>query len=887
MLRRKLTFLALFGLVGCTCGPEPEKDSTPPTAVLSPEDGAKAVAYDAKLTATFSEPVSAGSVKLSLTPTAGSALAGSTTMSDDRTVATFVPSARLPEGAALTFQLAGGFTDDAGNAGAATSSSFTVKSDLPAVVSVTPADQSTDVALNTTVAAVFSEAMTATTLTSATFTLKEGATSVAATVTYNAVTRTATLAPLGLLLEGRLYAATLSSAAKDAVGIALAAPKTWAFTTVSTPPAVISTTPADQAQSVAVSASVTATFSEAMDPATITSTSFTLSQGSTAVAGAVTYDASTRTATLVPAAALLKGRVYAATLSTAAKDSSGTALAAAKTWSFTTASPAPAVTSTSPVDQALNVPVGTSISAVFSEPMDLATIDTTSFYLKDGATPIAAAVAYDPSSRTATLTPAASLSEGRVLSATVTPAVKDLSGIALASAKAWSFTTLATIPSVTGVTPAAGATGVAGNAGVNVVFSEAMDSATLDANSFKVLNGATAIAGTRTWDAPSRTATFTPAGLYPGGATLSVQVTTGAKDTSGIAMTSAFNSSFTVAAAPAVTSSDPAAGATGVPLATTVTLSFSVPMATATLAPANVWIENPAGAKVAASHAPASTSLVIAPSAPLVDSTVYTVVVSTNVRSAASVAMASEVRIGFTSVRVPPLVLAVTPANLSLDVPISAKVRVTFSKDMNTTTFTAANFRLSNGAADVAGSIAVIDARTLELTPAAPLLERSSYGVIAGTGLMDTVGNGLASEFRSSFTTEPLPRLVSVTPGPGALNVPLTSAIIIAANKALDPATVTITPQSGTPANTFTLWEGTTRIEGTIAYDASSRTIRITRLIGGAPAQWTAGKRYLLELTGTSLKDLNGNAVGGHQITSFVAGTASDGVGPSFVTSSP
>jgi hypothetical protein len=88
-----------------------------------------------------------------------------------------------------------------------------------------------------------------------------------------------------------------------------------------------------------------------MDPLTITTTTFTLKlgapPGTTAITGVVTSP-STTTATFNPAANLAASTVYTATVTTGVKDLAGTAMTAAKTWSFTTGTAA--VAGVAPVD---------------------------------------------------------------------------------------------------------------------------------------------------------------------------------------------------------------------------------------------------------------------------------------------------------------------------------------------------------------------------------------------------------------------------------------------------------------------------------------------------------------------------------------------------------
>ena len=78
----------------------------------------------------------------------------------------------------------------------------------PTVISVTPLNGATNVATNTTVTATFSEAMNPATINGTTFELRDPSSAlVAATVTYNAGTNTATLTPSSALANATTYTA--------------------------------------------------------------------------------------------------------------------------------------------------------------------------------------------------------------------------------------------------------------------------------------------------------------------------------------------------------------------------------------------------------------------------------------------------------------------------------------------------------------------------------------------------------------------------------------------------------------------------------------------------------------------------------------------------------
>jgi len=317
----------------------------------------------------------------------------------------------------------------------------------PTVASTSPVANATGVAISATVSATFSEALNASTITTTSFTLKVGTTSVSGSVAYNSGTYTATFTPGANLAYSTTYTATLSTAIKDVAGNPLASAYSWSFTTASaSAPTVTSVSPASGATDVAVNTLVTATFNMAMNASTITTSSFTLKAGTTPVSGSVAYNSSTYTATFTPGANLSYSTAYTATLSTAITNTYGTPLASAYSWSFTTASAPdttpPMVASTSPVANATGVAISTTVSATFSEALNASTITTTSFTLKAGTTPVSGNISYNSSTYTATFTPGANLTISTTYTATLSTAITDAAGNPLASAYSWSFTTV-------------------------------------------------------------------------------------------------------------------------------------------------------------------------------------------------------------------------------------------------------------------------------------------------------------------------------------------------------------------------------------------------------------------------------------------------------------
>jgi len=96
----------------------------------------------------------------------------------------------------------------------------------PTVSSTSPSDGAQDVAINTSITATFSETMTASTITTATFTVA----GVTGTVTYSGTT--ATFTPSSNLAYSTTYTAAITTGVKDAAGNAMASNNTWSFKTV-------------------------------------------------------------------------------------------------------------------------------------------------------------------------------------------------------------------------------------------------------------------------------------------------------------------------------------------------------------------------------------------------------------------------------------------------------------------------------------------------------------------------------------------------------------------------------------------------------------------------------------------------------------------------------
>jgi len=218
-----------------------------------------------------------------------------------------------------------------------------------------------------------------------------------------------------------------------------------------------------------------------MDASTITTASFTLKDASNAsVAGTVAYNATTKTATFSPNKALSALTNYTARLETTIKSSTGLSLAAAYSWRFQTV--APRVTATYPTNAGsgggtstgtfstatasteggatdisttdgkvggsttgglAEISPWTPIEVTFSEPMDPATMTSTSLQVLDATgAAVATSIDYDAATNTAVLTPTAGmLKYGMTYTVNVANTIAaSLDGAPLQSGVSWQFT---------------------------------------------------------------------------------------------------------------------------------------------------------------------------------------------------------------------------------------------------------------------------------------------------------------------------------------------------------------------------------------------------------------------------------------------------------------
>jgi hypothetical protein len=818
-------------------------------------------------------------------------VAGTFSYNAGTNTSTFAPTAALAYSTGYTLSLNTGVKDVAGNSLASPYVSvFTTVAapDVtpPTVISTSPVNGAANVAVGTVVNITFSETMDAATLNTSSFVVN--ATSSGAPVTgsviYVGASNTAAFTPSSPLAFGTGYTATVSPAVKDVSGNALTSAFTWTFATSAapdvTPPTVITTSPTSGATNVGLSTATTATFSEAMLASTIDAGSVTLRVTATSapVAGTVSYSAATSTVTFTPTAPLAGNTSYTASISTAVRDASGNALTSGYAWSFTTLDDAPpVVTSVSPADAATGVSVNSKVSVAFSEPMDPATINSGTIFLRNSATlaTVAGVVAYNAASNTATFTPGSALSFSTGYTITVSTGAKDAGGNPLAATFTASFSTATapdtTAPTVTGTLPTNGAGNVSVGTLIGVTFSEQMDPSTITGSSIALRVAATGapVAGFVAYSAATNTAVFAPSVPLGYSTGYTIVVGTGAKDAAGNALAAVFTAGFTTVAAPDATpptvlSTSPANGATNVAISSVITVTFSEAMDLFTIDAATVTLRNNTTSATVAgtfSYNAGTNTSTFAPTAALAYSTGYTLTLNTGVKDVAGNSLASPYVSVFTTVAAPdatpPTVISTSPVNGAANVAVGTVVNITFSETMDAATINGTTISLRNTAtsAAVAGSVSFNGAtNTATFTPASALAVSTGYTLTVSTGVKDAAGNALASPLSSTFTTVPPadttpPTVVSTSPANSAVGVLVRSAITVTFSEPMNPATLNTASLIVKEVLTNLV------VAGTVTYDTGSNTATFT-----PNPSYSFDVKHTITVT-TAASDLAGNGL--------------------------
>ncbi len=758
---------------------------------------------------------------------------------------------------------------------------------IPGVVSVTPAQGATSVALDATISATFNQPMSAASINTTTFTVAgPGGVALAGTVTLDSTGTIATFVPTGgTLAYGTTYTATITRGASTPGGSGLIGPYVWSFSTIGAVapgvPTVVSITPVPGLANVATSATISATFSEAMSTASISGTTFTVAApGNNAVTGTVALNSAGTVATFVPTGGTLAyNTTYTATITTGAKSTTNVPLAANYVWSFTTIGAVvpgvPAVVSVTPVQGTANVAVSATISATFSETMTAASLSGTTFTVAaPGGVPVNGTVSY--AAGVAMFMPTGgSLAYNTTYTATITTGAMSAVGVPLVADYVWSFTTITPPPTVVTTVPLNNATGVPIAQALHARFNEAMLCSTLasPATTFTLTgSGTTPVSGTVACS--GNEAIFTPGSSLAYSTVYTATIAAGVTDLAGMPLAGLYTWTFSTVPAPplppAVISTVPINKATGVLVNQALSATFSEAMDPATINSATFQLTVTGGATVngVITYVPNGSVATFMPNAPLAYSTNYTATITSGALDLNDDMGVTTYTWTFTTAATPlpivPTVISTVPVTLPVDtsVPLNQVVSANFSEAMNPATINSTTFTLTYVAAGVTTSVPGLVAyaaigNQLVFMPTANLQASTTYTATITTGAQDLAGDALAANYVWTFQTSSVlntnaPELVMTVPASGATAVPINQAVSVTFTEAMNPLTLTNA--------TFQLYTGTaasgTPIPATITYDAVNFIATLT------PTNPLANTTTYTATVTTGAKDLAGNPLG-------------------------
>ncbi len=216
-----------------------EVDNTPPTVTFtSPARGDAAVPVNQKVSVAFSEEMDATTFTGSTCTLKQGTESVSGKLTITESTVTFTPASNLQKGKLYTATVTNGVTDLAGNEMAKDyqwefTTGMVEDTTAPTVSFTSPPNGAPAAPTNSKVNAAFSEPMDPATITSATFTVKQGETPLAGIV--NSTASNATFTPSKRLEKGKVYTATVTTGVRDLAANPMAHNYVWNFTAFAEP----------------------------------------------------------------------------------------------------------------------------------------------------------------------------------------------------------------------------------------------------------------------------------------------------------------------------------------------------------------------------------------------------------------------------------------------------------------------------------------------------------------------------------------------------------------------------------------------------------------------------------------------------------------------------
>lgn len=646
-----------------------------------------------------------------------------------------------------------------------------------------------------------------------------------------------------------------------------------------TPPGIVQVLPADNTVDFATNANIVVRFNEPLQPESILLGSVRLFHDDLLVAGKALLSNDQLSLTFEPIESLSAFSNYTIQVQ-AVRDVAGNAMVGVFQSHFTTGEfiddVSPSIIGTNIASGATDVPINVPFTVLFDEPMEPATLNDSTFSIKDNfvAENVKGMVQVDPDGMTVSFVPEQPFAVGRSFSVTLNTAITDLSGNPLSSIYDYSFETEFdedfTPPSVVAISPPLDALDIPGNSNIMIEFSEPLDlinirgAITAQANDINI-PGSIALS-----NGNSRV-TFTPAEDLPLNTIITLSASAEITDLAGNALGTTLTGQFTTGIRlnlqqPRVTGMTPFDGERDVPTNTLLQIKVDerINPLTVTASSFQLFIREyffgidwfVTGTRSVSDD---GKTLTFTPDAPLDADREYDLHVSSDVRDLANNPLV-ELNARFTTrtgaSTGPFEVTGINIPDGATEVPVNTPITVQFSDAVSETNLPSDAVVLAVSDTPVAGTHSLSsDRRQLTFIPSSNLTPSTAY-TVAVSGAVSVSGSSVAA-FNSGFTTSDnatadtsKPTLLSVNPADNVTGVPSSAAAVVQFSERINPLTVT---DDTFYIEQFTSSDNYARIAGsiTVATDGQSATFTPDQ-------QMTASTRYRIRVT-SGVQDLVGN----------------------------
>ncbi|PJZ52080.1 Ig-like domain-containing protein [Leptospira adleri] len=265
-----------------------------------------------------------------------------------------------------------------------------------------------------------------------------------------------------------------------------------------------------------------------------------------------------------------------------------------------------------------------------------------------------------------------------------------------------------------------------------------------------------------------------------------------------------------------------------------------------------------------------NSNLIFTPSSQLASSTMYTVILSKDLKSSDGTSLGADFIWNFTTLSIadltPPIVSLTAPIHSSVSVPVNTSLSVAFSETMNCSTLTTASFTLNDGSF-IPGTVGC-SSTSATFTPVATLSYNTTYTATITTAVKDLAGNPLAAPFVWTFTTGSDPDVTAptvsiVNPIHSSVGVATTANVTVAFSEAIDCTSITTA--------TFTLNNGSA-VPGTVSCSGTSAVFTPSSIL-------LSGTLYTATIQ-IGAKDLANNSIASAYNWSFTTGALPDTIPP-------